>query len=172
ESKQRMRHTPEGVQLPPANAKQKENWQQFQGPPAEHFARAKATGRYDFYVVSDHSQDEPLNPPAVDNPAWAATLQQAAAATDANFVALGAYEHSGNDGPGGKGHLNVINSAEYVNALAPGMSLPKFYQWLQHVRSAGDGPVVATFNHPGVHQYGDWADRDEGVTDIITMLEV
>src|SRR5438045_2018102 len=55
EAKQPMRHTPEGVQLPPASAKVKENWQQFQGPPAEHFARAKATGLYDFYVVSDHS---------------------------------------------------------------------------------------------------------------------
>jgi len=172
ESKQPMRHTAEGVQLPPANAKQKENWRQLQGPPAEHFARAKATGTYDFYVVSDHSQDEPLNPPAVDNPAWAATLQQAEVATDASFVALRGYEHSENDGPGGKGHLNVINSAEYVNALAPGMTLPKFYQWLQHVRSAGDGPVVATFNHPAVHQYNDWADRDEGSTGIITMLEV
>src|SRR4051812_20285720 len=38
ESKQPMRHTPEGVQLPPANAKTKEKWEQFQGPPAAHFA--------------------------------------------------------------------------------------------------------------------------------------
>ena len=172
EDKVPMRHTPEGVQLPPAGSKQKENWQQFQGPPAEHYARAKATGRYDFYTTSDHSQDEPLNPPAIDNPAWAASLAQAKAATNANFVALRAYEHSENDGPGGKGHLNVINSAEYVNALAPGMTLPKFYKWLQQVPSAGDGPVVAVFNHPSAQQYANWADRDEGVTDIITMLEV
>jgi hypothetical protein len=172
ESKEAMRHTPEGVQLPPDGAKLKDNWQQFQGPPSEHFARAKATGLYDFYTVSDHSQDGPLNPPGADNPNWVATLEQAAAATDANFVALRGYEHSENDGPGGKGHLNVINSAEYLNALAPGMTLPKFYQWLQRVPSAGDGPVVAVFNHPSAKQYNDWADRDDGVTDIITMLEV
>ena len=67
ESKEAMRHTPEGVQLPPGGAKLKDNWQQFQGPPAEHFARAKATGLYDFYTVSDHSQDQPLNPPGADN---------------------------------------------------------------------------------------------------------
>jgi hypothetical protein len=32
--------------------------------------------------------------------------------------------------------------------------------------------VVASFNHPGPHQYNDWADRDPEITDIITMLEV
>jgi hypothetical protein len=85
---------------------------------------------------------------------------------------LRGYEHSENDGPGGKGHLNVINSAEYVNALAPGMTLPKFYQWLQKVPGVDGHPVVAVFNHPSVHQYNDWADRDDAVTDIITMLEV
>ena len=36
----------------------------------------------------------------------------------------------------------------------------------------GDGPVVASFNHPGAHQYNDWAYRDPEITDIITLLEV
>lgn len=172
EAKETLQRNSDGIQRPPKGAKLKPEWQKVQGPPAEHFARAKATGLYDFYVTSDHSQDEPLTPASPDNPNWVATGRQAAAATDASFVALRGYEHSENDGPGGKGHLNVINSAEYLNALAPGVTLPKLYAWLQHVPSAGDGPVVAVFNHPGVHQYNDWADRDEGVTDIITMLEV
>jgi hypothetical protein len=36
----------------------------------------------------------------------------------------------------------------------------------------GEGPVVATFNHPGAHGYNDWAYRDDKVTDVITMLEL
>jgi len=87
-------------------------------------------------------------------------------------VALPGYEHSENNGPDGKGHFNVFNSAEYLNALAPGVGVQKFYAWLKTVPSAGEGPVVASFNHPGTNQYNDWAYRDEAVTDIITLLEV
>lgn len=167
-----LRVSPEGVQGPPANAKLKPDWQkENQGMPADHYARAKAA-KYDFYTVTDHSQEEKLNPVSPTNAAWVTSLKSAKDATDASFVALSGYEHSENNGPGGKGHLNVINSAEYLNALAPGTDLPKLYQWLQHVPSAGDGPVVASFNHPGPHQYDDFSGRDEGVTDIITMLEV
>ena len=32
--------------------------------------------------------------------------------------------------------------------------------------------MVASFNHPGAHQYHDWDFRDPEITDIITMLEV
>ncbi len=166
-----MKISPDGVQGPPATAKQKPDWEKLQGLPAEHFARAKAR-RYDFYVTADHSQEEALHPPGADNPAWRATLQQAVAATDGAFVALRGYEHSENNGPNGSGHFNVINSAEYLNALAPGVDLPTFYQWLQRVPGAGEGPVVVSFNHPSAKQYNEWAYRDAGVTDVITLLEV
>lgn len=149
----------------------KPNWQKVQGPPSEHFALARSEG-YDFYVSTDHSQEEALNPVSPTNAAWLATGKEAAEATDAHFVAFRGYEHSENNGPGGKGHINVINSAEYLNALAPGVDLPYLYKWLKTVPSNGDGPVVASFNHPGPHQYADWADRDPQITDIITMLEV
>ena len=65
-----------------------------------------------------------FQPPSPANANWTATLRDAAAATDANFVALAGYEHSENNGPGGKGHINVINSAGYLNAMAPGVDLP------------------------------------------------
>lgn len=149
----------------------KPSWQNIQGSPSTHFALAKSAG-YDFYISTDHSQEERLNPVSPTNAAWVTTGQQAAEATDRHFVALRGYEHSENNGPGGKGHINVINSAEYLNALAPGIDLPYLYKWLKTVRSNGDGPVVASFNHPGPHQYSDWADRDPQITDIITMLEV
>ena len=161
----------DAVSHPGPNNVLKPDWQQSQGSPAEHFALAKANG-YDFYTVTDHSQEDALQPVGADNEAWRATLQASAAATDNRFVALAGYEHSENDGPGGMGHLNVINSATYQNALAPGIDLPFLYRWLASVPANGTGPVVATFNHPGPHQYGDWAHRDRAVTDVITMLEV
>jgi len=149
----------------------KPDWKKFQGPPAKHFAIAKSMG-YDFYVSSDHSQEAAFQPVSPTNAAWQDTKAAAAAATDSHFIGLAGYEHSENNGPGGKGHLNVINSAEYLNALAPGVDLPYLYKWLKTVPSNGDGPVVASFNHPGPQQYADWANRDSQITDIITMLEV
>src|SRR6478672_4591892 len=50
---------PQGVQRPAKGMVRKANWQAFQGEPAEHFARAR-TNHYDFYITTDHSQDEPF----------------------------------------------------------------------------------------------------------------
>ena len=166
-----IRVSPEGTQSPPEDATPRPDWRKFQGPPAAHYALAKSNG-YDFYVTSDHSQEAAFQPVSPANPAWVATKRAAAEATDANFVAIAGYEHSENNGPCGKGHLNVFNSSEYLNALAPGIDLPYLYKWLKTARPDGDGPVVASFNHPGADQYDNWAGRDAGVTDIITMLEV
>ena len=171
EAAAKLRVTPEGVQSPPAGKVLRPDWHAVQGPPAAHFALAKANG-YDFYVTTDHSQEKDLNPVSQTNSAWLATKQQAAEATDGHFIGLAGYEHSENNGPGGVGHLNVINSAEYLNALAPGIDLKYLYRWLKTVPANGDGPVVASFNHPGVHQYNDWDYRDPEVTEIITLLEV
>ena len=171
EAAAKLRVTPEGVQSPPEGKVLRADWHTVQGPPSAHFALAKANG-YDFYVTTDHSQEKELNPVSPTNTAWLATKRQAAEATDEHFVALAGYEHSENNGPGGVGHLNVINSAEYLNALAPGIDLKYLYRWLKTVPANGDGPVVASFNHPGIHQYNDWDYRDPEVTDIITMLEV
>lgn len=149
----------------------KPNWQQFQGPPSSHFALARANG-YDFYITTDHSQEATFQPPRANNVAWVDTGNVAAALTTDHFVAIRGYEHSENDGPDGEGHLNVINSAEYINALSPGVDLPYLYRWLKTARPNGDGPVVVSFNHPGPHQYNDWAYRDPEITEIITLLEV
>jgi hypothetical protein len=161
----------EGAQHPAKTMMLKPDWEKFQGPPAAHFELAKSNG-YDFYVSSDHSQDADFQPPDPANANWSATLKAAADATDAKFVALAGYEHSENNGPNGTGHLNVINSSTYLNALANGVDLPTFYKWLKTVKPNGQGPIVASFNHPGPHQYNDWDYRDAEVTDIITMLEV
>ncbi|GAA4305428.1 hypothetical protein [Compostibacter hankyongensis] len=153
------------------NTTLKPGWEKYQGLPAMHYALAKDNG-YDFYVTADHSQEAGFHPTSPLSAAWLATQEEADKATDSSFVALRGYEHSENDGPGGKGHINVINSATYINALEPGIDLAYFYRWLDTVSANGDGPVVATFNHPGARQYDDWSGREPGVTDVITMLEV
>ena len=160
-----------GAQIPSPEMKVKPDWEKYQGPPAQHFALAKANG-YDFYVTADHSQEAAFQPPSPENPNWMATRKAAVDATDARFVALAGYEHSENDGPGGTGHLNVINSSGMLNALAPGIDLKYLYKWLATAQPNGDGPVVASFNHPGPQQYDNWDYRDPRVTDILTMLEV
>jgi hypothetical protein len=163
--------SPDGVQSPSKLQTVKPDWQKHQGPPAKHFALAKANG-FDFYAVTDHSQEAAFAPTSPTNAAWLATKREAAEATDSGFIALAGFEHSENNGPNGVGHLNVFNSAEYLNALSPGIDLPYLYRWLKTVPPNGEGPVVASFNHPGVKQYNDWAYRDPEVTDIITLLEV
>ncbi len=171
EAKEGLSVTRNGIQTPPKSKTPKPDWQKVQGPPSAHFALAKSNG-YDFYITTDHSQEATLSPPSPTNVAWLASKRAAAEATDANFVAIAGYEHSENNGPKGNGHLNVFNSSEYLNALAPGVDLPYFYKWLKTVPPNGDGPVVASFNHPGPRQYNNWAYRDPDVTDIITTLEV
>ena len=89
-----------------------------------HYELAKENG-YDFYFVTDHSQYPVYTPDA-----WAAVKAAAEAATDASFVALRGYEHSENDGPDGRGHMNVYNSSDYLNAMADGVSVEYFHNWL------------------------------------------
>ncbi|MDB6027399.1 MAG: hypothetical protein JWM68_3622 [Verrucomicrobiales bacterium] len=162
---------PDGVQSAPKGKVVRTDWQKHQGPPAKHYALAKANG-YDFYVTSDHSQEVAFSPASPTNAAWAATKREAVEATDSNFVALAGYEHSENNGPGGTGHLNVINSSEYLNAMRKGVDLPTLYKWLKTVKPNGAGPVVAVFNHPGPRQYADWGNCDPEIMDIITMFEL
>jgi hypothetical protein len=153
------------------NSVLKPDWQKLQGPPSAHFNLAKDNG-YDFYAVTDHSQEPDFHPTSPDNTAWLAIQQSAKEVTDNNFVGIRGFEYSENNGPGGKGHINVYNTASYLNALEVGYDLPYFYNWLTTVPPNGDGAVVACFNHPGPTQYSDWDDRTPEATDIITMLEV
>lgn len=153
------------------NSTLKPDWQKVQGPPSAHYALAKSTG-YDFYAVTDHSQEPAFYPTNPNNTAWLATKKAADETTDANFVALRGSEFSENNGPRGKGHFNVFNTAIYLNALQKGIDLPYFYKWLETVPANDEGAVVASFNHPAPDQYDNWEYRTPGATDIITMLEV
>lgn len=161
-----------GWQYHGPDMKLKPDWRKFQGVPAAHFAAARAAG-FDFYVTTDHSQEAPFFPETTDNPQWLASKKEAVAATEnGKFVALAGFEFSENDGPGGTGHINVINSDRTLNAIQPGVDLTYFYKWLATVKPNGEGPVVASFNHPDVHSYADYTGRTAAATDIITMYEV
>jgi hypothetical protein len=157
----------DSLQYPSPGMTLKPNWTEVQGLPSKHFELAKKNG-YDFYATTDHSQESGFQA----STAWADTKKQAAAASGSEFQALAGFEYSENDGPGGVGHINVFNTAGMLNALTPGIDLPYFYKWLKTAPANGDGPVVASFNHPGADQYNNWDYRDPQVTDIITMLEV
>ena len=161
----------DGLQYPGPDEVLRPNWHDVQGLPSRHFELAKQNG-YDFYISTDHSQEGIFWPWGPDNSAWKATKQQAATATDKNFVAMAGFEYSENNGPGGTGHINVINADSILDALAPGINLPYLYKWLEHARPNGSGPVVASFNHPDQKQYNDFDYRDPQITNIITMLEV
>jgi hypothetical protein len=142
------------------------------GPPSEHHSRAKAAG-YDFYITTDHSQEVAFDPTSATNTAWVATKNQAAAASDSTYLGLAGYEHSENNGPGGTGHINVINTNSYLDALESGVDLPALYSWLATVAPNGTGmPIVASFNHPSPSSYNSFGQRTAAATDIITLLEV
>jgi hypothetical protein len=144
------------------------------GRPIEHFNLAKTNG-YDFYVTTDHSQEVGFDPTSATNAAWVDSKQDAGEATVSTFVGLTGFEYSENNGPDGTGHINVINTNTYLDALETGQDLPTLYNWLKTVApntTTSTGPVVATFNHPTTTQYNNWGYRDGAITDIITMLEV
>ncbi|MHC4351283.1 MAG: CehA/McbA family metallohydrolase domain-containing protein, partial [Planctomycetota bacterium] len=153
----------------------RENYSNYQGPPEKYFEQAKAKG-FDFFVVTDHSQEEPFQPvDAQKNKAWLDIQAAAEKYTDETFVAMAGFEFSRNaqfDAERtGTGHMNAINVSEYVNAKQ--MGIPRFYDWLKQAKAAhGQGCVVASFNHPGITGYQDWAYLDAGIMDIVTMFEL
>jgi hypothetical protein len=142
---------------------------------------------YDFYAITDHTQEPTLQPVSADNPAWNATLRAAEKYDDhPDFVALAGFEYSRNtNDDGGNGHINVINVSEYVNAdhgqrgPAPpwpeaNWSIPKFYDWLKSAPRphGGKGYMVAGFNHPSPNQYNNWDHIDDEIAGLISTFEV
>ena len=156
-----------------------------QGLPANHFELAIANG-YNFYAISDHTQEPSLQPVSADNRAWQATLTSAAKYdNNPNFVALSGFEYSRNSNKdGGGGHINVLNSSEYVNAdhgqRGPALpwpganwSIPQFYNWVKSAKPHGNkGDVVVGFNHPSSSQYNDWDHIDDEIIKQISTFEI
>ena len=128
-----------------------------------HFALARENG-YDFYCVTDHSQYDTYS-----QDAWEHIAAAADEYTTEKFVAIRGYEHSENNGPGAKGHQNVYNSDSYLNALAEGIDMTYFHNWLADPSNSG---VVVSMNHPEKDQYDGFACYNETARDKVTMFEV
>lgn len=157
----------------------------LQGIPANHLALAKENG-YDFYAITDHCQEPPLNPVSPDNRAWK-NIKEACDKylSDPGFVAIPGVEYSRNtQADGGQGHINVLNAATYINAdhgqrgpvpawPAANWSIVKFYGWVKSDPEPYDGgPVVVGFNHPSKNQYADFANIDPEIAKRISTFEL
>lgn len=149
----------------------KPQWGKLQGPPTAHFAAARAAG-FDFYAVTDHSQEAAFFPPGLTNPRWIESKHEAAAATRDGFVALSGYEYSENDGPGGTGHINVLNADAVINAMSEGSDLAAFYTWLSTAKGVGGDPLVGSFNHPNPGSYAKFTGRTPAATEAIALIEL
>ena len=156
----------------------------LQGLPANHYRLAKENG-YDFYVTTDHSQEPSLQPVSKNNPCWAEIQRSAEEHTTKDFVAIPGFEYSRNvPTNGGKGHINVLNSSDYVNAdhgqrgPAPAWpearwNIPQFYTWAKTAKpNQNKGCVVVGFNHPKNNQYNDWAHIDPEIANVISTFEL
>jgi hypothetical protein len=146
--------------------------------PAEVFARAK-TNFYDFYFITDHSSPEQnefyLN--GMTDEHWAATRQQAEAATTSDFLALRGYEFSRNVNPdnGGLGHMSVLNSLAWNSAYAAGHTFSWLYDWMGTQTNA---LVVAQFNHPQppgkprVKNFKNYEGRTKERNEVVRLAEI
>ena len=132
---------------------------------ADHFKKAKAAG-YDFYAVTDHAL---AKYPNFTPQSYEETKRQADLLTDGTFVAIAGFEFSENDGPGGKGHLNALNAAGYLDATGPKVNLPVFYDWLAKNQTT---TVAASFNHSSEGSYSGFDYFTPARRNEITMFEM
>ena len=132
--------------------------------PADHFRLAKGAG-YDFYAITDHALAR-LKGYTPEN--WETTKREADEATDSSFVAIVGFEFSENDGPGGTGHLNALNTASTLDATGPKVTLPVFYDWLVNQPKN----VAASFNHPSPTSHNAFDYLTSERRDVVTMYEM
>lgn len=148
--------------------------------PADYYASGKSFG-LDFVGGSDHSdafaypgvfsEDCLVPTPPVEcaladpvNPEdsfrkWAATQEQAVAASDADFTGFRGFEWTSDR----FGHINVYFSSNYTNAKADGgyVSMESFWSWLTNrPQIGGGGDGLGVFNHPDAKKLSD---EDPGV---------
>jgi hypothetical protein len=135
------------------------------GTPADHYGMAKAAG-YDFYAITNHALAKYK---AFTAQSYEDTKSDADKFTDATFVAIVGFEFSENDGPGGTGHLNALNTAGYLDATGKDVNLPVFYDWLATKQTT---TVAASFNHPSPNTYNSYDYLTPARRDAVSMYEV
>lgn len=139
--------------------------------PADYYARGSAEG-LDFLAGSEHSDNLDLavtaNEACLDPVAvvscvdtspdamrkWDATLEQADAASTADYAAFRGFEWTSDR----FGHINVFFSKHKTNAKIDGgyATMETFYEWFTTSPQLGGGADgLATFNHPGAKKLTD-----------------
>lgn len=133
--------------------------------PADHFRKARTAG-YDFYAVTDHALARCKR---FTTQSYEDTKREADRFTDSAFVAIAGFEFTESDGPGGKGHLTVLNTQGYLDATGNSVDLGVFYDWLVTNQPT---TVAASFNHPDKSTYNGFDYLTDARRDGVTMYEM
>ncbi|AZN42413.1 FN3 associated domain-containing protein [Paenibacillus albus] len=154
-----------------------------QGTLAEAYAYARDQGKFDFFIVTDHSNsfdtaqydvktDHNINDYNQANTGWLAGKQAAADAATPTFVTDYGYEMTWSGGPG---HMNTFNTTGFVsrnnatlNDKANDAGLQTYYQMLE-----GTPGSISQLNHPGA-TFGNFANfgyHDNAIDDKVTLVE-
>jgi hypothetical protein len=115
------------------------------GRPGTALRQMRARGLH-FAAITDHGEFFDRDTGMHEARKWEATAQQVAAVSADEFVALRGFEWSSPR----QGHSNVWCSAAYTGSHETGdRTMQAFYEWLGKAQPEPDGPVLASFNHPG-----------------------
>ncbi|MDV3429314.1 MAG: bacterial Ig-like domain-containing protein [Bacillota bacterium] len=157
-----------------------------QGTLAEADAYARDQGKFDFFILTDHSNSFD-KAPAEDtvasigninnyntaNQQWLNGKAAAAAATTPTFLCDYGYEMTWSGGPG---HMNTFNTTGFVsrnntelNNKVGDAGMQSYYQLLKNTPGS-----ITQFNHPGATfgNFSDFAYYDPAIDDKVNLVEV
>ncbi|BBI35649.1 hypothetical protein KCTCHS21_50480 [Cohnella abietis] len=154
-----------------------------QGTLAEAYTYARDQGKFDFFIVTDHSNsfdsatynvttDRNINNYNDTNTAWLAGKKAATDAATPAYVTDYGYEMTWSGGPG---HMNTFNTTGFVsrnnatlNSKTSDAGLQTYYQMLK-----GTPGSISMLNHPGA-TFGNFANfgyHDNAIDDKVTLVE-
>lgn len=157
-----------------------------QGTLAEADAYARDQGKFDFFILTDHSNSYDTAPAGdsvatigninnynIANQKWLNGKAAAAAATTSTFLCDYAYEMTWSGGPG---HINTFNTTGFVsrnntalNNKTNDAGMQAYYQLLKNTPGS-----ISQFNHPGptFGNFSDFAYYDPQIDDKVDLVEV
>ncbi|BFT75524.1 S-layer homology domain-containing protein [Paenibacillus sp. P36] len=154
-----------------------------QGTLPEAYAYARDQGKFDFFIVTDHSnsydsatydvtKDQNINNYNTTNAPWLAGKKAAIDAATPTYITDYGYEMTWSGGPG---HMNTFNTTGFVsrnnatlNNKTNDGGLQTYYQMLQSTPGS-----ISQLNHPGA-TFGNFADfgyHNNAIDDKVTLVE-
>ncbi|MFL0267572.1 PxKF domain-containing protein [Candidatus Clostridium radicumherbarum] len=157
-----------------------------QGTLAEADAYARDIGKYDYFILTDHSNSYDKAPATdsvakigninnynTDNQQWLNGKKAAADATTSTFLCDYGYEMTWSGGPG---HINTFNTSGFVsrnntalNNKTNDAGMQAYYQLLKNTPGS-----ISQFNHPGptFGNFSNFAYYDPQIDDKVNLIEV